>query len=166
LCRRAQLIGLFSIGFGLIIIAICRLPIYGGGTSQVNRNTLGSVEGFFAAFVANVPTLVTLRHPPSMNDTGRSASSSTYGYGSRSVGASSSRRQRGTRSGRDVESKHDASMAENTIVVTKDFEMVAHQRLGTGNASSEQERGPQDSVEELINEMSDPKRLNPGGKGR
>lgn len=32
----------------------------------MNRNTLGSVEGFFAAFVANVPTLVTLRRggPP------------------------------------------------------------------------------------------------------
>jgi hypothetical protein len=55
------LVGLFSIGIALVIIAICRLPIYGSGTSQVNRNTLGSIEGFFAAFVANVPTLVTLR---------------------------------------------------------------------------------------------------------
>src|SRR6266536_2623967 len=60
-CRRLALIGLFSIGFLLIAVAIARLPIYGNGTSQVNRNTWGSVEEFAAAFVANVPTLFALR---------------------------------------------------------------------------------------------------------
>jgi hypothetical protein len=60
-CRRLALIGLFSIGFLLVAVAVARLPIYGNGTSQVNRNTWGSVEEFAAAFVANVPTLFALR---------------------------------------------------------------------------------------------------------
>ncbi|KAH6694274.1 hypothetical protein BKA61DRAFT_564320 [Leptodontidium sp. MPI-SDFR-AT-0119] len=69
--RRLSLIGLFSIGFLLIAIAIARLPIYGNGTSQVNRNTWGSIEEFAAAFVANVPTLFALRrrHPTFDNTT-------------------------------------------------------------------------------------------------
>lgn len=66
--QRLSLIGLFSIGFLLIAIAIARLPIYGNGTSQVNRNTWGSVEEFAAAFVANVPTLFALRHRPATAD--------------------------------------------------------------------------------------------------
>lgn len=66
--RRLSLIGLFSIGFLLIAIAIVRLPIYGNGTSQVNRNTWGSVEAFAAAFVANVPTLFALRHKTEPRD--------------------------------------------------------------------------------------------------
>lgn len=41
-----------------------RLPYYASSTAQVNRNTWGSVEEFFAAFVANVPTLFTLRKDP------------------------------------------------------------------------------------------------------
>ena len=49
-------------------IAIARLPIYGNGTSQVERNTWGSVEEFAAAFVANVPTLFALRHKPATSD--------------------------------------------------------------------------------------------------
>jgi hypothetical protein len=66
--RRISLIGLFSIGFLLIAIAIVRLPIYGNGTSQVNRNTWGSVEAFAAAFVANVPTLFALRNKTESRD--------------------------------------------------------------------------------------------------
>jgi hypothetical protein len=66
--QRLSLIGLFSIGFLLIAIAFVRLPIYGSGTSQVNRNTWGSVEAFAAAFVANVPTLFALRHKTHTND--------------------------------------------------------------------------------------------------
>lgn len=65
--RRLQLIGLFSIGLLLIVIAFVRLPIHlGSGTAQVNRNTWGSVELFAAAFVANTPTLFALRRrdPP------------------------------------------------------------------------------------------------------
>ncbi len=66
--RRLSLIGLFSIGFLLIAIAFVRLPIYGSGTSQVNRNTWGSVEAFASAFVANVPTLFALRHKTVLRD--------------------------------------------------------------------------------------------------
>ncbi|KAL2871364.1 uncharacterized protein BJX67DRAFT_159997 [Aspergillus lucknowensis] len=62
--KRLQYVGLFSVGFLLIAIAIVRLPYYNESTAQVNRNTWGSVEEFFAAFVANVPTLFTLRRDP------------------------------------------------------------------------------------------------------
>ncbi|KAL2828175.1 hypothetical protein BDW59DRAFT_51238 [Aspergillus cavernicola] len=62
--KRLQYIGLFSVGLLLIAIAIVRLPYYSSSTAQVNRNTWGSVEEFFAAFVANVPTLFTLRKDP------------------------------------------------------------------------------------------------------
>lgn len=66
--RRLSLIGLFSVGFLLVAIAIARLPIYRNATSQVERNTWGSVEEFSAAFVANVPTLFALRHKPGTSD--------------------------------------------------------------------------------------------------
>ncbi|KAH8692300.1 hypothetical protein BGW36DRAFT_419578 [Talaromyces proteolyticus] len=59
--RRLQLIGIFSIGLLVIAIAVVRLPTYQNATAQVNRNTWGSVEEFFSAFVANAPTIVTLR---------------------------------------------------------------------------------------------------------
>ncbi|KAL5339731.1 hypothetical protein BJX70DRAFT_145388 [Aspergillus crustosus] len=62
--KRLQYVGLFSVGLLLIAIAIVRLPYYNRNTAQVNRNTWGSVEEFFAAFVANVPTLFTLRKDP------------------------------------------------------------------------------------------------------
>ncbi|KAL4872099.1 hypothetical protein BDV12DRAFT_6316 [Aspergillus spectabilis] len=62
--KRLQYVGLFSVGLLLIAIAIVRLPYYNSSTAQVNRNTWGSVEEFFAAFVANVPTLFTLRKDP------------------------------------------------------------------------------------------------------
>ncbi|KAL4884028.1 hypothetical protein BJY04DRAFT_215906 [Aspergillus karnatakaensis] len=62
--KRLQYVGLFSVGLLLIAIAIVRLPYYSSSTAQVNRNTWGSVEEFFAAFVANVPTLFTLRKDP------------------------------------------------------------------------------------------------------
>ncbi|KAL4967393.1 uncharacterized protein BDV14DRAFT_198123 [Aspergillus stella-maris] len=62
--KRLQYVVLFSVGLLLIAIAIVRLPYYNSSTAQVNRNTWGSVEEFFAAFVANVPTLFTLRKDP------------------------------------------------------------------------------------------------------
>ncbi|RDW83850.1 uncharacterized protein DSM5745_04176 [Aspergillus mulundensis] len=62
--RRLQYVLLFSVGLLLIAIAIVRLPTYSFSTAQVNRNTWGSVEEFFAAFAANVPTLFTLRKDP------------------------------------------------------------------------------------------------------
>ncbi|OBT49978.1 hypothetical protein VE04_09785, partial [Pseudogymnoascus sp. 24MN13] len=67
--QRIAVIGLFSIGFLLIAIAIVRLPIYMSRTSQIDRNTWGSVEEFAAAFVANAPTLFTLRRRRPTTDT-------------------------------------------------------------------------------------------------
>ncbi|KAJ5273693.1 hypothetical protein N7478_008818 [Penicillium angulare] len=59
--RRLQIIGLFSIGILLIIIAVVRLPVYSHGTSQVRRDIWGSIEQFGAALVANLPTIYGLR---------------------------------------------------------------------------------------------------------
>ncbi|OBT57175.1 hypothetical protein VE04_03808 [Pseudogymnoascus sp. 24MN13] len=69
--QRLSLVGLFSIGFTLLAIGFVRLPInydrnYNHSrTHEANRTTLGTVEMFAAAIVANVPTLFTLRprHP-------------------------------------------------------------------------------------------------------
>ncbi|KAJ5485714.1 hypothetical protein N7530_000014 [Penicillium desertorum] len=61
IARRLQLIGIFSIGILLVIIAMLRLPIGDRDVSQHQRHTWGAVEGFCAAFVANVPTLYSLR---------------------------------------------------------------------------------------------------------
>ncbi|KAK2761228.1 hypothetical protein FQN54_001750 [Arachnomyces sp. PD_36] len=84
--QRLQLIGLFSIGLLLIVIALIRLPVWGSGTAQVNRNTWGSVEEFFAAFVANVPTLFTLRRRVEQPVTGYGYNSGTNKSGSGGVG--------------------------------------------------------------------------------
>ncbi|KAL4818319.1 hypothetical protein BDW67DRAFT_15393 [Aspergillus spinulosporus] len=62
--KRLQYVLLFSVGLLLIAVAIVRLPVYSTSTAQVNRNTWGSVEEFFAAVAANVPTLFTLRKDP------------------------------------------------------------------------------------------------------
>ncbi|KAL4778562.1 hypothetical protein BJX76DRAFT_366145 [Aspergillus varians] len=62
--KRLQYVGLFSVGLLLIAIALVRLPYGNSSTAQVNRNTWGSVEEFCAAFVANIPTLFTLRKDP------------------------------------------------------------------------------------------------------
>ncbi|KFY46098.1 hypothetical protein V495_02649 [Pseudogymnoascus sp. VKM F-4514 (FW-929)] len=69
--QRLSLVGLFSIGFMLLAIGFVRLPMnytrnYNHSrTREANRTTLGSVEMFAAAVVANVPTLFALRprHP-------------------------------------------------------------------------------------------------------
>lgn len=62
LAQRLRIASLFSIGFFLVAITIIRLPLnFAHGTAQVNRTTWASVEAFGAAFVANVPTLFTLR---------------------------------------------------------------------------------------------------------
>lgn len=45
-----------------------RLPIGDRNISQHQRHTWGAVEGFCAAFVANVPTLYSLRRRPDQND--------------------------------------------------------------------------------------------------
>jgi len=60
--ERFRLASLFSIGFFLVAITVIRLPLnFANGSAQVNRTTWASVESFGAAFVANVPTLFTLR---------------------------------------------------------------------------------------------------------
>ncbi|KAJ5167239.1 uncharacterized protein N7482_006020 [Penicillium canariense] len=58
---RLQLLGLFSLGILLTIIAVLRLPVYENGTSQLRRYIWGSIEQFCAALVANLPTLYSLR---------------------------------------------------------------------------------------------------------
>ncbi|KAF4634785.1 hypothetical protein G7Y89_g3313 [Cudoniella acicularis] len=57
-----RLLSLFSLGIFLVIITVVRLPfnIHDSGM-QINRTTWASVESFTAAFVANIPTLYTLR---------------------------------------------------------------------------------------------------------
>ncbi|KAH6672397.1 hypothetical protein B0J14DRAFT_655281 [Halenospora varia] len=59
---KLRLVSLFSLGIFLVIITVIRLPfnIKKGGM-QINRTTWASVEAFVAAFVANIPTLYTLR---------------------------------------------------------------------------------------------------------
>lgn len=60
--ERLRLAALFSVGFFLVAITVVRLPLnFAHGSAQVNRTTWASVEAFGAAFVANVPTLFTLR---------------------------------------------------------------------------------------------------------
>lgn len=62
LVERLRIIALLSVGFFLVAITVVRLPInFANGSAQVNRTTWASVESFGAAFVANVPTLFTLR---------------------------------------------------------------------------------------------------------
>ncbi|KAL4993963.1 hypothetical protein BDV10DRAFT_177736 [Aspergillus recurvatus] len=59
--RRAGLIGIFSLGIVLTVVALIRLPAYNNSTSQFRRYIWGSVEQFGAALVANIPTLYSLR---------------------------------------------------------------------------------------------------------
>jgi hypothetical protein len=62
---KLRLFSLFSLGIFLVIITVIRLPLnFNHGTYQVNRTTWASVESFVAAFVANIPTLYTLRRRP------------------------------------------------------------------------------------------------------
>jgi hypothetical protein len=59
---KLRLFSLFSVGLFLVAITIIRLPLnFNHGMYQVNRTTWASVESFAAAFVANIPTLYTLR---------------------------------------------------------------------------------------------------------
>lgn len=60
--RKVQLIALFSIGFILVAMTIARLgENLTTGALQINRTIWASVEAFAGAFVANTPTLYTLR---------------------------------------------------------------------------------------------------------
>jgi hypothetical protein len=59
---KLRLFTLFSLGIFLVVITVIRLPLnFDHGMAQVNRTTWASVEAFTAAFVANIPTLYTLR---------------------------------------------------------------------------------------------------------
>jgi hypothetical protein len=60
--RKLQLIGLFSVGFIVVAITIVRLDQnYATGAFQINRTIWASGEYLASAFVANMPTLYTLR---------------------------------------------------------------------------------------------------------
>lgn len=62
---KLRLFSLFSLGIFLVVITVIRLPLnLNHGMYQVNRTTWASVESFVAAFVANIPTLYTLRRKP------------------------------------------------------------------------------------------------------
>ena len=104
---------MFSIGIGLIVITICRLPVYGSGITQTHRNTLGSIEGFFAAFVANVPTLFTLRK--------RSKTVSDVSSTSTSLGVWSGGRKDSKFS---KERCRQVTSSDDGILVTRDIEML------------------------------------------
>jgi len=60
--RKLRLLSIFSLGIFLVVITVIRLPLnLHNADMQVNRTTWASVESFTAAFVANIPTLYTLR---------------------------------------------------------------------------------------------------------
>jgi hypothetical protein len=60
--RKLRLLSIFSLGIFLVVITVIRLPFnLHNADTQVNRTTWASVESFTAAFVANIPTLYTLR---------------------------------------------------------------------------------------------------------
>jgi hypothetical protein len=114
-CRKTQLVGLFSIGFFLVATTIIRLPLnFTAGTQQVSRTTWASVEAFMAAFVANAPTLYTLRRrAPTDHSSLNYNNRPTYGSGKSGF-------------------KEVSDSGENTITVTKSIEM--HDNMSTNNA--------------------------------
>lgn len=59
--RRAQLIGLFSIGIVLVIISALRFPFHQGSLDTRLQTILSPIEELLSALVANVPTLYSLR---------------------------------------------------------------------------------------------------------
>jgi hypothetical protein len=82
----------------------------------VNRNTLGSIEGFFAAFVANIPTLVTLRR---RNSAGTSMTTpESHGIASN-----------GTRNLKYARDEFRQLPSEDEgILRTRDIELVSHKK--------------------------------------
>jgi hypothetical protein len=89
---KLRLFSLFSVGLFLVAITIIRLPLnFNHGMYQVNRTTWASVESFAAAFVANIPTLYTLRKrekvtpPPIGAGTDRTIGSGDPGYNNRRI---------------------------------------------------------------------------------
>lgn len=75
---RLRIMGIFSIGFFLVAITIVRLPINYTESAQVSRTTWASAEAFAAAFVANAPTLYTLRRNRRNNNYASAGSSRGY----------------------------------------------------------------------------------------
>lgn len=131
--RRLQLIALFSLGFFLIAIAIIRLPSYAGATAQVNRNTWGSIEMFVAAFVANVPTLYTLRRRSPLS-----------GSNSRSYGSYPSH---GSRFARRQSARFTSSNVDDPHIMVTD---TIHLSYSPGSTQTKKEVLRQSSDESLI----------------
>ncbi|OJI80081.1 hypothetical protein ASPTUDRAFT_193517 [Aspergillus tubingensis CBS 134.48] len=59
--KRAQLIGLFSIGIVLVVISALRFPFHQGSLDTSLQTILSPIEELLSALVANVPTLYSLR---------------------------------------------------------------------------------------------------------
>jgi hypothetical protein len=136
LVERLRLVGLFSIGFFLVAITVVRLPLnFANGTAQVNRTTWASVESFGAAFVANVPTLFTLRRK-TLNLSSGTRTGATSGSNVRTrttrTGDFSSRdgwRQMGSKSEVNAEDESDKGIlvdmeSDRGITVTRSIELV------------------------------------------
>jgi hypothetical protein len=133
---RLRLASLFSLGLFLVAVTVIRLPLnFANGSAQVNRTTWASVEAFTAAFVANVPTLYTLRRrapdPLSGNRTGVTNDSHirTGDYGTQEGW-----RKMGNRSQVNAEDDSDkdilvrsrpvAGMGNKSITVTRSVELL------------------------------------------
>ncbi|KAI1334875.1 hypothetical protein F5Y15DRAFT_265809 [Xylariaceae sp. FL0016] len=125
LFQKIQLIALFSIGFTLVVIAILRLPIYGDG-EPADRNAVGSVEGFLASVVANVPTLVTLR---------RKKLEPVYDLeGIQTIGSKSTSDNR-------KDSFHRISSSDEGITVTREYDVVHLNNMEPGDEHIPQKSG-------------------------
>ncbi|KAL1990968.1 hypothetical protein VTN49DRAFT_5472 [Thermomyces lanuginosus] len=131
--ERFQLMALFSLGLFLIAIAIIRLPSYAGATAQVNRNTWGSIEMFVAAFVANVPTLYTLRRRGPLSGSGSRSYGSYPSYAGRYA-----RRQSG---------RFTSSNADDPHIMVTD---TIHLSYSPGSSQMKKEPMRQSSDESLI----------------
>lgn len=59
--RRAQLVGLFSVGIVLVVISALRFPFHQGALDTPLQTILSPIEELLSALVANVPTLYSLR---------------------------------------------------------------------------------------------------------
>lgn len=123
--ERLRLAGLFSIGLFLVAITIIRLPLnFANGSAQVNRTTWASVESFAAAFVANLPTLYTLRRraPDLSSNATRTGATANSHVRTGDYGSHEGWRQFGSRSQVNAEDDSD-----------KDILVSSKPILGLGN---------------------------------
>jgi hypothetical protein len=114
--QRLRLAGLFSIGFFLVAITIIRLPLnFANGSAQVNRTTWASVESFAAAFVANIPTLFTLRRrAPDLSSASRTGATNNSHIRTGDYASREGWRHMGSRSQVNAEDDSDKDILVNS----------------------------------------------------